>query len=127
MNAPTKIETLHWVGGAEGRLVLIDQTLLPAEFRERACGTVEEVWEAIKTLRVRGAPAIGIAAAYGVCIGMQEYTGHDEQAFFDRLDQVTEFLAQSRPTAVNLFWALQRMKDTALRLRGVEPPAKIVR
>src|SRR3972149_1901893 len=61
--------TLHWVGDAAGHLRLIDQTRLPVELVEIECRDVETLWEAIKTLRVRGAPAIGIAAAYGVCLG----------------------------------------------------------
>ena len=64
------LDTLHWVGQADGFLRLIDQTLLPVELTEIDCRDVETVWEAIKTLRVRGAPAIGVAAAYGVCLGM---------------------------------------------------------
>jgi methylthioribose-1-phosphate isomerase len=161
------LKTLHWVGGVDGHLRLIDQTLLPVEFKEIDCRTVEAVWEAIKTLRVRGAPAIGIAAAYGVCVGIQtacspdslpiraaerqeESSGtspalpclrhtdrqaigatrgvqkaqDDEAAFFRRLREVTEYLASSRPTAVNLFWALKRMSDRAESLRG-RPPAEI--
>ena len=66
-------QTLHWKGGAEGSLFLIDQTLLPTEFTEIECWTAEDVWEAIKVLRVRGAPAIGVAAAYGVIVGTREY------------------------------------------------------
>jgi methylthioribose-1-phosphate isomerase len=112
------LETLHWIGEADGYLRLIDQTLLPLEFTEIDCRTVESVWEAIRTLRVRGAPAIGIAAAYGVCVGVQTASGADQAAFFRRLDEVTLYLAGSRPTAVNLFWALDRMKAAAGRLRG---------
>ena len=70
MNNPTSVETMRWVGDTDGHLVLIDQTLLPTEFVELDCRNVETVWEAIKMLRVRGAPAIGIAAAYGVVIGL---------------------------------------------------------
>jgi methylthioribose-1-phosphate isomerase len=106
------VETLRWVGGIDGRLVLIDQTLLPTEFREIECRDVETVWEAIKSLRVRGAPAIGIAAAYGVCVGVQPAAG-DRTALLARLKQVCDYLASSRPTAVNLFWALQRMRQAA--------------
>ncbi len=76
------------------------------------------MWTAIKTLQVRGAPAIGIAAAYGVCLGVQNVIHADEATFFRRLDEVADYLATSRPTAVNLFWALERMKQAALRLRG---------
>jgi len=112
------IETLHWVGDPTGHLAMIDQTLLPTEFKEIACSDMESVWEAIKSLRIRGAPAIGIAAAYGVCLGLQSARESDEAAFFERLDEVTEYLASSRPTAVNLFWALDRMKQKATSLRG---------
>ncbi|MEN6452253.1 MAG: S-methyl-5-thioribose-1-phosphate isomerase [Thermoguttaceae bacterium] len=119
-----QIPTLHWLGGVEGHLRLIDQTRLPVELVEIDCRDVETVWEAIKTLRVRGAPAIGVAAAYGVCLGVQEAIGGDEATFFRRLDETTGRLATSRPTAVNLFWALDRMKQAALRLRG-RPTADI--
>ena len=102
-------ETLQWIGGdSDGHLTIIDQTLLPRELQLLACRDVEAVWEAIKSLRVRGAPAIGIAAAYGVCLGLQS---HQEAAGFEaRLDEITDYLATSRPTAVNLFWALDRMR-----------------
>src|SRR5215467_8973691 len=105
--------TLHWVGGVDGHLVLIDQTLLPVELREIECRSVESVWEAIRSLRVRGAPAIGIAAAWGVCVGLQTVSGRSRDDFFARLEEVTRYLATSRPTAVNLFWALERMKSVA--------------
>jgi len=112
------VETLGWVGDVEGYLELIDQTLLPVELRRLPCRDVETVWEAIKSLRVRGAPAIGIAAAYGVVVGVQGAAGADEGAFFHRLDDVTGYLAGSRPTAVNLFWALERMRRVAGAGRG---------
>ncbi len=118
------LETLHWVGGVDGHLRLIDQTLLPVEFTQIDCRDMESIWKAIKRLRVRGAPAIGIAAAYGVCIGLQTVSGQDEAALFRRLDEVTDYLATCRPTAVNLSWALQRMKNRALELRGT-PTADI--
>ena len=63
-----KLETLRWVGNEEGHLVLIDQTKLPVELREIECRRIEDVWEAIKSLRIRGAPAIGIAAAEKIAI-----------------------------------------------------------
>ena len=69
------METLHWVGGVDGHLRMIDQTRLPVELVEIDCCDAESVWEAIKTLRIRGAPAIGIAAAYGVCLGAQDREG----------------------------------------------------
>jgi len=114
----TNIETLRWIGGTDGFLRLIDQTRLPVELVEIDCRDVQTVWEAIKMLRVRGAPAIGIAAAYGVCVGIQVASAADEPALLACLEEVTGYLASSRPTAVNLFWALDRMKRTAEGLRG---------
>ncbi len=117
--------TLRWMGGADGFLRLIDQTRLPAETVEIDCRDVDTVWEAIRMLRVRGAPAIGIAAAYGLCLGMQAAAGADEPAFFARLDESADYLASSRPTAVNLFWALERMKQKAHQGRGRRTVAQI--
>jgi len=94
-------------------LRLIDQTRLPGECRLIECGTVEDVWEAIKSLRVRGAPAIGVAAAYGVVVGVQSLSGAEREEFDRRLAQVADYLATSRPTAVNLFWSLERMRCRA--------------
>lgn len=109
-------ETLRWVGGTEGHLVLLDQTGLPAEIREVVCRDAGAVWEAIRSLRVRGAPAIGIAAAYGVVLGVRQAPPHDPEAFRGLLEQVVRYLASSRPTAVNLFWALRRMEERARQL-----------
>ena len=120
------VETLGWVGDAHGCLEMIDQTLLPVELRRIQCRDVETVWEAIKMLRVRGAPAIGIAAAYGVVLGVQAAAGAGEEAFFKRLVEVTDYLAGCRPTAVNLFWALERMRRAAGARRGKKPPAEIL-
>ena len=116
----SKPETIHWEGGADGSLFMIDQTLLPTEFieLEYSKGCVEKVWEAIHSLRVRGAPAIGIAAAYGVCIGLQPVLEEmDPARFFAKFDEVVAYLASSRPTAVNLFWALDRMKEVAYQVK----------
>lgn len=113
--------TLEWIGGADGYLRLLDQTRLPTEIAHVDCRDVETVFEAIRSLRVRGAPAIGIAAAYGVCIGLQAAARGDADAFHGRLADVTKHLAQSRPTAVNLFWALERMRRTAAGMRGWAP------
>jgi len=117
-SAAKTVATLRWIGGTDGHLVLIDQTLLPVEFREIECRTVETAWEAIKSLRVRGAPAIGVAAAYAVCLGIQSVRGGSVAEFFARLAEVCAYLATSRPTAVNLFWALDRMRRTGEGLRG---------
>ena len=119
------LETLRWIGDVDGRLQLIDQTRLPTELVYIDCRNVETVLEAIRTLSVRGAPAIGIAAAYGVCIGLQSVAGADEATFFRRLDEVADSLAATRPTAVNLFWAIRRMRETAAGLRGQRRPEEI--
>ncbi|MEX0937959.1 MAG: S-methyl-5-thioribose-1-phosphate isomerase [Pirellulales bacterium] len=109
-------DTLRWEGQSDGRLVLLDQTRLPLEQVEITCRTVEDVWEAIRSLRVRGAPAIGVAAAYGVCIAAQTSADDRPQSILDAVASGCERLATSRPTAVNLFWALDRMRRTAERL-----------
>ncbi len=105
--------TLEWRGEIPGVLRLIDQTLLPATCHCLDCTTVEEVWEAIRSLRVRGAPAIGVAAAYGVVLGIQSLTEADRKTFDRKLADVADYLAKSRPTAVNLFWSLDRMRRRA--------------
>lgn len=115
---------MTWVGDTSGHLRMIDQTLLPVEFKEIDCKTVEQVREAIKALRVRGAPAIGVAAAYGTIVGIQNAVDGDRTAFDQRLAEVTDYLATSRPTAVNLFWALDRMKQVAAAAPDL-PPGEI--
>jgi methylthioribose-1-phosphate isomerase len=102
--------TLHWVGdAAAGYLKMVDQTLLPIEHVEIECRDVPTVWEAIKSLRVRGAPAIGVAAAYGAVIGARSQGVRDGATVRQALRDATASLRSSRPTAVNLFWALDRM------------------
>jgi methylthioribose-1-phosphate isomerase len=101
MLGAVQIFTTRWVGDVDGYLELLDQTRLPGETVYLQCRTAEDVWQAIKRLSVRGAPAIGVAAAYGVCVGVNE--GRN-------LNEVCDYLATSRPTAVNLFWALERMR-----------------
>lgn len=111
----TAVPTLEWIGNIDGHLRLIDQTRLPGKLVCLDCRDVETLFEAIRSLRVRGAPAIGVAAAYGVCLGMQACPAAGEPAFRARLDEVCDYLASSRPTAVNLFWALDRMRAVGRR------------
>lgn len=106
-------QSLEWIGGPDGWLTCLDQTRLPGERVLLECRSDEAVWEAIRHLRVRGAPAIGIAAAYGVVLGVQSVPDDDPAAFAHRLEEVLAYLATSRPTAVNLFWALARMRRVA--------------
>ncbi|MCP4640714.1 MAG: S-methyl-5-thioribose-1-phosphate isomerase [bacterium] len=105
------VETLRWENGT---FSIIDQTLLPTECEVIALGTVREVWDAIKTLKVRGAPAIGISAAFGVLVAIKEKNPRTTAAMLDTLREAADYLATSRPTAVNLFWALDRMRRVAL-------------
>ncbi len=114
--ADPPVTNLRWIGGSDGHLVLLDQTRLPGQVVERACRDVDSLVEAIKALRVRGAPAIGIAAAYGLCLGVQPALDGAPAALLARLTEAAAKLAASRPTAVNLFWALQRMQQRASSL-----------
>ncbi|MEY4016642.1 MAG: hypothetical protein RLZZ189_439 [Pseudomonadota bacterium] len=101
------VETLRW---REGRLEMIDQRVLPMHFEYLAYTNAKEVAEGIRSMVVRGAPAIGCAAAYGVALEALALQHQTTAAFNQAMEQSFEQLAQSRPTAVNLFWALQRMR-----------------
>ena len=92
-------------------LDIIDQTLLPGCIRRIRLETKEAIWEAIKKLRVRGAPAIGVSAAYGMAVLAAQFEAKDYDAFYAEFTQLKEYFASSRPTAVNLFWALNRMDE----------------
>ena len=117
--------TLRWLGDVDGHLELLDQTRLPIEVEYLPVRDVDVLFEAIRSLRVRGAPAIGIAAAYGVCLGLQSAATADESSFYQQLNATVKYLASSRPTAVNLFWALERMRLKAESLRGEFAPASL--
>ena len=90
-------------------LVIIDQTLIPNEVKYLHLTEQEAIWEAIYELRVRGAPAIGITAGFGAYLGMKKSEAETYEAFYAEFKKVKEYLASSRPTAVNLFWALDKM------------------
>jgi len=104
----SRVATLRF---EQGRLALIDQRLLPQAFEYRYCDSAQSVAEAIRNMVVRGAPAIGCAAAYGVALEAQRQSGQPREAFQRALGVGFELLAASRPTAVNLGWALQRMRQ----------------
>ena len=93
------------------KLVILDQTLLPNEIKYLELDDREAIYEAIKKLRVRGAPAIGVAAAYGIFVLMRKYDGSDKEAFASLFRKEKDYLNSSRPTAVNLSWALRRMEE----------------
>ncbi|MDR7073216.1 S-methyl-5-thioribose-1-phosphate isomerase [Fictibacillus barbaricus] len=104
----------------DGELVLLDQTTLPNEIRYDSYQTIERVWDAIVTMKVRGAPAIGVSAAYGLYLGVKDAPENYYDKFFEILKEKSDYLATSRPTAVNLFWALERMEKKAKSLAHLE-------
>ncbi len=105
-------------------LVLLDQTKLPNEKVFLELTEMEDIWDAIYQLKVRGAPAIGIAAAYAVYLGVKQSKADTYEDFLAEFMEVKNYLASSRPTAVNLFWALDRMEDR-LKQEKEEPIDKI--
>lgn len=113
--------SLRW---DEDHLELLDQTLLPETILYLKLDRIQEVWEAISQMKVRGAPAIGIAAAYGVYLGIQAYeaaegTEQEKKSALElQVNDAADYLATSRPTAVNLFWALDRIRAQAAKDAG---------
>ena len=116
----TSVQTLRWV---DDHLEMIDQRVLPSEFRYLAYRTAEEVAQGIRLMVVRGAPAIGCAAAYGVALEALALKSRSLDAFHAGMTKAFEVLAESRPTAVNLFWALNRMKAHLASLGNQAPNA----
>ncbi|MEK9629368.1 MAG: S-methyl-5-thioribose-1-phosphate isomerase [Nitrospinota bacterium] len=104
------IKTIEYV---DGIVRMIDQTRLPAEKEFVDCRTIEEVGHAIKTMVIRGAPAIGVAAAMGVSLGADSIEASSFEDFYNELKKKCDQLGKSRPTAVNLAWAINRMKQVA--------------
>lgn len=104
------IQSVQW---KENHLLLLDQNRLPEETRYHKIDTIEEVWKAIRQLTVRGAPAIGITAAYGLYLGVQHLSYGNVQELIEDLKAKAEFLSQARPTAINLRWALMRLLTRA--------------
>lgn len=115
ISSPTHVYPVIWY---EGSVLLIDQTHLPAEYAFVEIHRCEDMAQAIKTMIVRGAPAIGIAAAYGMYLGAREIETHDREQFLSQLEQVAQMLRTTRPTAINLFWAIARMLKTAYEMIG---------
>ncbi|MDP6038455.1 MAG: S-methyl-5-thioribose-1-phosphate isomerase, partial [Candidatus Latescibacteria bacterium] len=114
------VPTITWKNDA---LRLIDQTLLPEEYTFIDCRDVDTVAEAIVSLRVRGAPAIGVAAAYGVVVAAQEAISSDAD-FDTHVRAGIKTLSETRPTAVNLFWALERQEKVLDQIAGKTPENK---
>ena len=103
------------------KLVIIDQTKLPETIEMLRLDKQEDIFEAIYLLKVRGAPAIGVAAAYGVYLASREIDAVDYDEFFAEFKKKKDYLASSRPTAVNLFWALNRMEASIADRRDKTP------
>jgi methylthioribose-1-phosphate isomerase len=118
------VSALKWISDIDGYLEIIDQRQLPNEFVKLRCRSIDSVYQAIKTLSVRGAPAIGVAAAYGLVLGMQQPVENLKQALA-LLEKNCQLLASSRPTAVNLFWALNRIKQKAKKFTHENPNANL--
>ena len=117
------IKTLEWT--AEG-VCFIDQTRLPTEEIYVTCRNYEEVARAIRDMIVRGAPAIGVAAAMGIALGVQQSSAKNAAELRLELDRICEVIGQTRPTAVNLFWAIQRMKEKfeSIARGSIDPSAR---
>ena len=111
-NRTSNVETLRW---RDGRLEMIDQRLLPNEVRFVAFDRASDVAKGIRDMIVRGAPAIGCAAAYGVALEALHLQRQEPAEFATRMDAAIRVLEESRPTAVNLFWALDRMRNALSR------------
>lgn len=106
-----KTETIKWVNGA---VRIIDQTKLPTKFEYIHCKDVKTLWQAIKVLSVRGAPALGVAAGFGVLLGIKDYKAKNTQQLIQKVFEVSDYIGTSRPTAVNLFNVLERIKKVAM-------------
>ncbi|TWT59869.1 S-methyl-5-thioribose-1-phosphate isomerase [Rubinisphaera italica] len=117
------MKTIEWIGDVDGHLRLLDQTKLPTETTFLDCETPEDVYGAIKRLSVRGAPAIGVSAAYGIIVGLRDVIQTDRATFDQQFNKVCTYLADSRPTAVNLFWAIDRMQKLAQAESQLDPAA----
>ncbi|WP_016950511.1 S-methyl-5-thioribose-1-phosphate isomerase [Anabaena sp. PCC 7108] len=109
---------LYSVVWKNNSVLLIDQTRLPNEYAVVEIHRSEDMAEAIRTMIVRGAPAIGVAAAYGMYLGAREIETSDRTEFLQQLEKVAQLLRSTRPTAVNLFWAIGRMMQTAYETLG---------
>jgi methylthioribose-1-phosphate isomerase len=111
------LDTIRWTGQA---VELLDQTQLPTRTVYLTISDEKQMHDAIRRLAIRGAPAIGVAAAFGAYLGVRPFPARDDREFLKRLDEVCDYLATSRPTAVNLFWAMKRMQKSARMTSGVD-------
>src|SRR5512134_3388314 len=100
------VKAIEWIDGV---VRILDQTLLPVEIVYRECRNYREVAECIKTMRIRGAPAIGIAAAMGIALAGQDLQAQDGAAFRQKLKPAIDEMMSTRPTGVNIKWAMDRL------------------
>ena len=112
LNLPLSVEY------KEGKLYFLDQTQLPNHLQIDEQTTVEQVWDSIKKLKVRGAPALGVAGGYGLLVGLRGFLNLSPEAFSAKVEEVAKYLEGCRPTAVNLGWALRRQVKKAKSLAG---------
>jgi len=113
-------ETIRW---KRGNIELIDQRLLPGKLKYSVCRTSRDIYDAIKELKVRGAPAIGVAGAFGVYLGVRNSRASTGGAFIKEVRRAAGYLAGARPTARNLFWGIERMEQAARLRTGLPVPA----
>lgn len=116
-----KYDTIIW---KDDCVLLLDQRLLPDRAVYVKCRDVKDIYSAIRDMKIRGAPAIGIAGAFGVYLGVRKSPARDAGRLIKEVKKSCRYLAASRPTARNLFWALERMEEKALSMKA-EPAAKI--
>ncbi len=101
------------------KVILIDQTILPNEYKKVEITNYKDMAKAIKEMIVRGAPAIGIAGAHGIALAAMEFINYDKNQFFQSLRQTADYLISQRPTAVNLAWAVEQLYEYALKLKDL--------
>ena len=104
------VPTIDW---KNDKLRIIDQSALPGKLKYINCESAESVWKVIRNMKIRGAPALGVAAAYGVYLGVRRTSSQ----FFKQLKKTVKYISTSRPTARNLFWALERMEKAAYSVK----------
>jgi len=114
--------SVEWRGGV---VRLIDQNALPWELRYVECRSPEEVARAVKDMTVRGAPAIGVAAAMGIALAAYHSNARDLEALLRDVERAAQVLSKARPTARNLFWAIERMTSTIRRAPSLEEAKRI--
>lgn len=118
------IPTIEW---KDGKIKLVDQTRLPNRLKYVYCSNIRSLWRAIKTMKVRGAPAIGIAGALGVLLASENSKAEDFDSFKREILNAIAYLGSSRPTARNLFWALERMQRRVNKKRPMSEVKRVLK